>query len=156
MNRRHLISFMAGVAVLPGIPALAARGPEIIVHKDPSCGCCGAWIEHLRQAGFSVTGRDVADLYTLKERLGVPADLASCHTAEVAGYVVEGHVPADAIERLLAERPAATGLVVPGMPLGSPGMEVAGMAPESYAVILFGPAGTTTFARYEGRERRSH
>lgn len=153
MNRRHLISVMAGIGVLPRMPARAATRPEIIVHKDPSCGCCGAWIEHLRRAGFSATGRDVTDLRAIKQRLGVPADLASCHTAAVGGYVVEGHVPADAVARLLAERPAATGLAVPGMPIGSPGMEVAGMAPDSYDVILFGPDGTTTFARYRGGER---
>jgi hypothetical protein len=153
MSRRYMISVMAGTAPLPGVAALAETWPEIIVHKDPNCGCCGAWIEHLRRAGFSATGRDVADLYAIKERLGVPSELASCHTAEVGGYIVEGHVPADAVARLLAERPAATGLAVPGMPLGSPGMEVAGMAPNSYEVILFGPAGRRVYARYLGGER---
>ena len=153
MNRRHLMSAIACAPLLLGLPALAATGPEIIVHKDPTCGCCAAWIDHLRNAGFATRAHDVADLHALKERLGVPAALASCHTAEVRGYLVEGHVPAGAIARLLAERPLATGLAVPGMPIGSPGMEVARMAPETFDVILFGPTGTTTFARYHGGER---
>jgi hypothetical protein len=91
-----------------------------------------------------------AEVNRLTARLGVPRDLASCHTAEVAGYVLEGHVPADAVKRLLAERPSAKGLAVPGMPVGSPGMEVAGTAPETYEVVLFGDGKRTTFARYQG------
>ena len=153
INRRRLLSATTAAALLPCLPALAGTLPEIVVNKDPYCGCCGAWIDHLRQAGFPATGVDVDDLSALKERLGVPADLASCHTAEVAGYVVEGHVPSDAVARLLAERPAAAGLAVPGMPIGSPGMEVPGMAPDTYEVVLFGPSGTATFARYRGSER---
>jgi hypothetical protein len=153
MNRRRLLSVTAAAALLPCLPALAGSLPEIVVNKDPYCGCCGAWIDHLRQAGFPATGVDVDDLPALKERLGVPPGLASCHTAEVAGYVIEGHVPADEVVRLLAERPAATGLAVPDMPIGSPGMEVPGMAPDTYEVVLFGPAGTATFARYRGSER---
>lgn len=90
------------------------------------------------------------DVSGLKQRLGVPADLASCHTAEVDGYVIEGHVPATALRRLLAEHPAATGLAVPGMPAGSPGMEVPGVGPEPYDVVLFGPSVQRTFARFLG------
>ena len=86
----------------------------------------------------------------VKVRLGVPNDLASCHTAEVGGYVIEGHVPADAIKRLLAETPQAKGLAVPGMPIGSPGMEIEGMAQDTYKVVLFGPSGRSIFARYQG------
>ena len=86
----------------------------------------------------------------MKVRLGVPSKLVACHTGEVAGYVLEGHVPAGAIKRLLAEKPAAKGLAVPGMPAGSPGMEVEGMEPETFEVILFGPSGQRTFARYRG------
>ena len=86
----------------------------------------------------------------MKVRLGVPDDLASCHTAEVGGYVIEGHVPADAIKRLLAEKPQAKGLAVLGMPIGSPGMEVEGVEDDTYDVVLFGPAGQKTFARYKG------
>jgi hypothetical protein len=93
---------------------------------------------------------ETAELNRVKARLGVPPSLAACHTAEVAGYVVEGHVPAGAIKRLLAERPDAKGLAVPGMPIGSQGMEVEGAAPETYEVMLFGPAGQRPFARYRG------
>ena len=88
----------------------------------------------------------------MKVRLGVPRDLASCHTAQVGGYVVEGHVPAGALKRLLAERPQGTGLAVPGMPAGSPGMEVEGMEPDTYDVILFGQDRRSTFARYRGAD----
>jgi hypothetical protein len=122
--------------------------PEVIVHRDPSCGCCGAWAEHLRRAGFPVKIVETGNLNAIKQRLGVPADLISCHTAEVAGYLVEGHVPAGAIRRLLAEKPQAAGLAVPGMPMGSPGME--GGAPETYEVLTFGPQGRQVFARYLG------
>lgn len=137
----------AGLAVLP-FAALAAKAPPMTVHKDPNCGCCGGWVEHLRQAGFEVETVDTARLNAVKTRLRVPPELAACHTAEVAGYVVEGHVPALAIERLLRERPAAIGLAVPGMPMGSPGME--GGEPEVYEVILFGPAGQQMFGRFKG------
>ena len=112
--------------------------PKMIVTKDPNCGCCGGWVEHMKAAGFPVEVITSSDVDQVKLRLGVPDDLASCHTAEVSGYVVEGHVPADAVKRLLAEKPQARGLAVPGMPMGSPGMEVAGKAPESYEVVLFG------------------
>jgi hypothetical protein len=125
-----------------GEPAL----PTIAVSKDPNCGCCNGWVEHLRQAGFRVTVTNTAELSTIKERLGVPDSLASCHTGEVGGYVVEGHVPADAIKRLLRETPQAIGLAVPGMPVGSPGME--GGTPEAYEVVLFGKEGRSTFGRY--------
>jgi hypothetical protein len=106
-------------------------------------------VDHLREAGFTVTVTEGA-VNPVKARLGVPRDLASCHTAVVDGYVVEGHVPADAVKRLLAEHPKGTGLAVPGMPAGSPGMEVEGMVPDTYEVVLFGPDGRTTFARYRG------
>lgn len=86
----------------------------------------------------------------VKARLGVPQDLASCHTAEIGGYLIEGHVPADSIKRLLIEKPSAKGLAVPGMPAGSPGMEAAGMEPETFEVVLFGPSGQRSFARYQG------
>jgi hypothetical protein len=101
-------------------------------------------------AGFAVSVRDTGDLPAIKRRLGVPGGLASCHTAEVGGYVIEGHVPAGAVKRLLAEKPAATGLSVPGMPVGSPGME--GGASETYDVVLFGKQGRSVFARYHGAQ----
>ena len=128
-------------------PARATRLPNIVVSKDPSCGCCEGWVEHMQAAGFTLQVVETAEMDRVKVRLGVPPDLASCHTAEVAGYVLEGHVPADAVKRLLVERPKARGLAVPGMPMGSPGMEVEGAAPENYEVVLFGPAGRSNYAR---------
>ena len=149
LSRRRLLALVVGVAALGiGLPASADALPEVVVHRDPSCGCCGAWVEHLRRAGFPVKVVETDSLNAIKQRLGVPADLFSCHTAETTGYVIEGHVPAGAIRRLLAERPQAAGLAVPGMPIGSPGME--GGAPETYEVVLFGQHGRRIFARYLG------
>jgi hypothetical protein len=131
-----------------GARSEAGALPHVIVHRDPSCGCCGAWADHLRRTGFPVRIVEAANLNSVKQRLGVPPDLTSCHTAQVQGYVIEGHVPAAAIQRLIGEKPQAIGLAVPGMPIGSPGME--GGAPETYEVVLFGPQGRRTFARYTG------
>lgn len=117
--------------------------PRVIVHKSPSCGCCGLWVEHLREAGFAVDVRNEENLHPIKERLGVPFGKGSCHTAEVGGYVVEGHVPVSDIKRLLQERPVARGLVLPGMPIGSPGMEVPDGHVERYAVELVMDDGST-------------
>jgi hypothetical protein len=122
----------------------------MVVTRDPSCGCCSAWVDHIRSTGFQVEVIESNDLAALKLRLGIPGHLAACHTAEIGGYVLEGHVPAPAIERLLVERPAATGLVVPGMPVGSPGMEVSGAQDERYEVILFGLPGQRVYARFQG------
>lgn len=123
--------------------------PLLVVHKSPSCGCCGLWVEHMQQAGFPVEVRDTVEPNAIKERLGVPYGKGSCHTAEVAGYVVEGHVPADDVKRLLAERPDAMGLVLPGMPLGSPGMETPDGRTDAYTVELIANDGTTsTFAQH--------
>lgn len=147
-SRRTLLAGLAA-GLATGRQALAAGLPEVAVTKDPSCGCCEKWVAHLREAGFTVSVTD-EPLNPVKARLGVPRDLASCHTAQVGGYVVEGHVPAEAIKRLLAEKPKGTGLAVPGMPVGSPGMEVEGMEPDTYEVVLFGPEGRSPFARYRG------
>lgn len=151
ITRRRLVAGLAtGVLLMYSRPLEAQDLPKIVVSKDPTCGCCIAWVDHLRQAGFSADVIETSEINRVKVRLGVPDDLASCHTAETGGYVIEGHVPADAIKRLLAEKPKAKGLAVAGMPMGSPGMEMEGMAPETYEVVLFGPSGRTTFARYEG------
>jgi hypothetical protein len=151
ITRRGFVTGLAACALLAHSHPLQAQGlPRIVVSKDPTCGCCTGWVDHLRQAGFSADVVETSEINRVKVRLGVPDDLASCHTAEIGGYVIEGHVPADAIKRLLAEKPAGKGLAVPGMPMGSPGMEMEGMAPETYEVVLFGPSGQTTFARYEG------
>ena len=154
MNRRALVAGLAASALAGGLTAGRAESlPSVLVTKDPNCGCCGGWVEHLRASGFPVQVIETGSVNRVKVRLGVPLELASCHTAEVAGYAIEGHVPADAIKRLLAERPAGKGLAVPGMPVGSPGMEVPGTPPETYEVMLFGGAsGTTVFARYRGAE----
>lgn len=130
-------------------PAIAAALPVVLVHKTPTCGCCGAWVEHMRAAGFPVQVEERADLEPVRQRLGVPYGKGSCHTAQVGGYFVEGHVPADDVKRLLAERPRARGLVVPGMPLGSPGMETPDGRVQPYTVERVEPDGTTTaYARH--------
>lgn len=122
------------------LPAFAA---EVTVYKSPACGCCEQWVEHLRANGFSVEALNVAELMPVKEANRVPRALGACHTATVGGYVIEGHVPADDIHRLLRERPKVLGLAVPGMPVGSPGMEQ-GSRTESYEVLTFDHAGNTT------------
>ncbi len=113
--------------------------PSAHVYKSPTCGCCAKWVTHLEAAGFAVTVEDVADMNEVKRRAGVPGDLASCHTAWIGDYVVEGHVPARVIQALLNEAPDVAGLAVPGMPIGSPGME--GRNPQPYDVIAFDAAG---------------
>ncbi len=121
--------------------------PTVTVYKSPSCGCCGKWVEHMKASGFSVVTHDTDDVATHKARLGVPLGMGSCHTAEVSGYLVEGHVPASDVKRLLAEKPRAKGLVSPGMPQSAPGMDIPGNAP--YEVLLVGNDGkTSTFARH--------
>ncbi|KAB7784101.1 MULTISPECIES: DUF411 domain-containing protein [Methylorubrum] len=150
-SRRGVLAGLSGLGgLLLAAPLRAAEPlPEIQVTKDPSCGCCEAWVTHIRAAGFPVQVTE-APVNPVKARLGVPRSLASCHTAQVGGYVIEGHVPAGAILRLLAEKPSGTGLAVPGMPVGSPGMEADGVPPDTYDVILFGPELQRPFARYRG------
>jgi len=140
LSRRHLLSALAVLAAVR--PALAAPPPQVEVWKNRGCGCCSAWARHLEQAGLVVAVHEVDDAAAIGAAAGVPADLAGCHTAKVAGYVVEGHVPAAAVQRLLAERPAVQGLAVPGMPLGSPGMEVPGQPAEPFDVIAFAADGS--------------
>lgn len=116
-------------------------GPVVTVYKDPNCGCCNNWVEHLKEHGFAVETVDMADLSLLKQKHGIRAELQSCHTALVGDYAIEGHVPADLIRKLLKEKPAVAGLAVPGMPIGSPGME--GAISERYAVLTFDKTGKT-------------
>ena len=118
--------------------------PVALVHKSPTCGCCGLWVDHLKEAGFQVEVRNSEDVMPVKQRLGVPYGKGSCHTAEIAGYFIEGHVPAEDIKRLLAEKPDAKGLVLPGMPMGSPGMEGPEGTARPYTVELVGRDGTTS------------
>jgi hypothetical protein len=122
--------------------------PTVAVYKSPTCGCCSKWIEHMQAAGFQVKSQDLEDVDQVKSTYGVPAALGSCHTALVGGYVVEGHVPADAVKRLLKEKPRAAGIAVPGMPIGSPGMEM-GSRKDPYAIMLFDRDG-----KYEIFEKR--
>ena len=116
-----------------------AAADQILVYKTPTCGCCGKWVEHMKANGFTATVRDTVDVMPIKQRLGVPRSMASCHTAVVNGYVVEGHVPASTVRKLLQERPAITGIAAPGMPAGSPGME--GPVAQRYDVVTFDKAG---------------
>ena len=120
----------------------AAQGPTMTVFKSPTCGCCKSWVDHARKHGFKVIARDIADVAPTKKAHGVPDKLHSCHTALVGGYVIEGHVPADLVRKLLKERPKVAGLAVPGMPMGSPGME--GAFSERYDVLAFDKKGKTT------------
>jgi len=113
--------------------------PLVQVWKSPTCGCCSKWVDHMRHAGFKVETTNVPDVNVYKQKYGLPPQLASCHTAVVAGYVVEGHVPASDVQRLLKLRPEVTGIAVPGMPLGSPGMEAP--APQAYEVVSFSTDG---------------
>ncbi len=136
MNRRNLISLTGGAMALIAIPALAANTlPPVEVFKNPSCGCCGAWVDHLKAAGFNVKVTMVDDTSVARKKHGLPDKFGSCHTAVVAGYVVEGHVPAADVKKLLAMKPQAIGIAVPGMPVGSPGMEM-GSRKDPYQVLL--------------------
>lgn len=125
-------------------PTVNAALPVVLVHKSASCGCCGLWVDHMRNAGFRVEVRNSDNLNPIKERVGVPLGQGSCHTAEVGGYFVEGHVPAEDVKRLLTQKPDAKGLVVPGMPAGSPGMEVPDGRVDAYTVKLVHRDGSTT------------
>lgn len=140
--------WMASMAMLVAAAAMGAGLPVVDVYKSPSCGCCNDWIKHLEAHGFKVRAHNTDDVVSHKYRLGVPPGHGSCHTAEVGGYVIEGHVPASEIKRLLRERPKARGLTVPGMPIGSPGMEQ-GSRRDPYEVLLIDRAGgTRVYARY--------
>lgn len=123
-------------------PVASAQEPVVTVYKSASCGCCSKWVEHLRAAGFTIKAVDVADMAEVKATLGVSPSLTSCHTAVVDGYVIEGHVPADVVRRFLKEHPTAVGLAVPGMPMGSPGME--GARKDAYNVVQWDKQGVTT------------
>ena len=126
-----------------------ATGPQITVYRSASCGCCTSWGSHIASAGYRIEDHVTEDMDAVKKARGVSPQQASCHTAVVEGYVIEGHVPASAIQRLLTERPNIRGLAVPGMPLGSPGMEVAGVEAEPFEVLAIAHDGTTSvFARY--------
>lgn len=154
MNRMRLPLLARGLAAIAvtvtiGLsPPVLAGADEVIMYKDPNCGCCGKWAEHMRVAGFTVKEVASERMDLVKEDAGVPQALGSCHTAKVGGYVVEGHVPASDVRRMLTEKPAIRGLSAPGMPLGSPGME-GPYAAERYDVVSFDDTGrSTVFARH--------
>jgi hypothetical protein len=149
MNRRVALMALGMCAAEASLSATAAQVlPAVQVYKDPNCGCCGAWVEHMRSAGFTVRVTEVNDTSVTRKRLGMPDRLGSCHTAVVDGYVIEGHVPAANVKQLLSARPLAIGLAVPGMPAGSPGMEM-GSRKDPYQVLLVDKDGRErVFASY--------
>ncbi len=147
LTRRLLLAATAGA--LTATAARAAPARALTVYKTPTCGCCGGWVAHMRRNGFAATVIEQVDLTPVRRRLGVPDAVVSCHTAVIDGYALEGHVPATDILRLLAERPQAAGLAVPGMPLGSPGMEVPDGTRDAFDTLLILRDGRTrVFARH--------
>lgn len=142
-TRRGALASLATLAAIPifgrrRLPVAAAtRNGTVVVYKRVGCMCCSKWVTHLESAGFEVRATEEADLDLIKDRLGVPTELRGCHTGVLQGYVFEGHVPADVISRVLEEKPAVAGLAVPGMPVGSPGMEVEGQGITPYEIFSF-------------------
>ena len=150
MNRRAFLIAGTAAAGQAGRTNAKSLSPRIEVYKSPTCGCCSAWIEHIERAGFVVDARNLEQdvLYALKARSGITPELASCHTAIVDGYIVEGHVPAADVERLLSERPEAIGLSVPDMPIGSPGMEMGNQQEAFDTLLILGDGSTVVFQRH--------
>jgi hypothetical protein len=155
MSRRHFVAQTAGLALATVAAragwgrSLPAPGTAITVYKSASCGCCAKWVDHLRANGFSPTVHDDENMDAIKDEMGVPKDLRSCHTALLGRYLVEGHVPAPDLRRLETEHPAVLGLAVPGMPKSAPGMAMPGDAPEPYQVVAFAADGkTSVFAKH--------
>lgn len=130
--------------VAQAVPARPQTPASMVVHKSASCGCCGLWVDHMREAGFAIEVRNADNINPVKEQVGVPLGKGSCHTAQVGDYFIEGHVPAEDVKRLLAERPDAKGLVLPGMPMGSPGMEMPDGRTQPFTVELVNLDGTAT------------
>lgn len=156
ISRRNLLAGSVGLlgSTLLGPVRASTALPLIAIKKDPWCGCCTGWARHLEKSGFPVSIAEIEDMDAVKNTLMVPDELRSCHTATVNGYVIEGHVPAEAIMALLAERPAILGLAVPGMPEGSPGMEgPQGSSPSPYEVFAFDRTERTVYMRFAGRTR---
>ncbi|BES73745.1 DUF411 domain-containing protein [Marinobacter nanhaiticus D15-8W] len=146
--KQFLRASLLAAASLVATPALVHAAEAITVYKSPTCGCCTDWVRHLEENGFDVTVHDTANINEIKVDAGLTRELASCHTAFVGDYVIEGHVPAQDIHRLIAEAPQAQGLAVPGMPIGSPGMEM-GDRKDPYTVLLFNEAGQSRpYANY--------
>lgn len=145
-RRFNLASQFLAAALFAGA-SWAVSAQEVTVYKSPTCGCCGGWVEHMKAAGFKVKTIDQADVQPMKTKLGVPMKMNSCHTAVVEGYVIEGHVPGSDVRRLLKEKPKVKGLAAPGMPPGSPGMDLPNSPP--YDVIAFdGKGGEQVYSRH--------
>ncbi len=150
MLRKNVVLATATAMLLAVSAPSQQSGPLVTVYKLATCGCCGKWVEHLKANGFIVKVQEVNDASAYERQYHVPRSMESCHTAVVNGYTIEGHVPAADIERLLSERPKAAGLAVPGMPVGSPGME--GARTDAYSVFIFNESSNTSvYARYPGR-----
>ena len=149
MNKTAIIAVSLVLLAVAGVFAFQSKGaPTLVVYKNASCGCCGSWIDHMKAAGYTVEVHDVDDLNSIKQQNNVAGNLSSCHTAIIDGYVVEGNVPAEDVTRMLAERPAILGLSVPGMPIGSPGMEQGSPADyQAYDVVTFDGSGATAVYR---------
>ena len=151
MRKVAFIAMGLAAAASLGLAAAQQRqaGPVVEVYKSPTCGCCSKWIEHMRANGFTVKSTDLGDMTKVKAKYGVPDQTQSCHTAVVEGYVVEGHVPAADVHRLLKEKPAVVGIAAPGMPVGSPGMETPYVKADKYDVVAFDKkGGTRVFAKH--------
>ena len=149
ISRRGFLGLSAGAMVActaPAPPPAVAKAMK--VYRSPSCGCCGGWVDHLRGAGFEVAVEMIDDVSPIAQRLGVPDALRSCHTGEIAGYFVEGHVPASDVERLLREQPVARGIAVPGMPIGSPGMEMGERREAFQTLLVNGQGAISVFATH--------
>jgi hypothetical protein len=144
--RREAMLFLGAAGALLSRAARAEESKKMVVHKSPTCGCCGGWAKRMREAGYIVEEINEPDMKSVKARLGVPPQMASCHTVELDGYVIEGHVPPQAITQLLKARPKVTGVAAPGMPMGSPGMEMG--EPEIYTLYLFDASGAREFGKW--------
>ena len=162
LTRRQLLGVVISGTALVGISSATYLGVgssktaeafdssdvEMVVYRSPTCGCCAGWTEHMEAEGFQISHQVVEDIAAVKQQHGIPEQLLSCHTTLVGGYIIEGHVPTDAVQRLLSERPDVAGIAVPRMPLGTPGMETNGIQ-ESYTVFAFdGKGQTNVFAEY--------
>ena len=155
ISRRSLVLVLSAPALLSTGRRSLANVARMVVYRDENCGCCGGWVDHIQAAGFETDVQMLSQMNRKKTELGVPPELRSCHTAVIGSYLLEGHVPAGEVLRLLDTRPYATGLAVPRMPVGSPGMEVEGVDPDRYEVLLFHGSRTSVFATYVGAERQS-
>ena len=148
MQRRTFLQAVALAGAMPMKAFAKSDVPTIDVYKSETCGCCAQWVDHLRKHGFDVKTQNVPNTAAYRARFGIPQAMGSCHTATIGGYALEGHVPAAEIRRLLREKPRAIGLAVPGMPMGSPGMEQAGMPADAYDVLLIRKNGSHVIYRH--------